>query len=61
LTIAVIGLEQRVLDDDLVPQIHEGIEEQHADVGQETGNAEELAHRFTPGKDCCSAVPAWSS
>jgi hypothetical protein len=41
---ALVGLEQGVLDDDLVPKVHEGIEEDHQDEGQKAGEAEELGH-----------------
>jgi len=44
LGIAVVGLEQGVLDDDLVAQVDEGIEEHHADEGQEASDAKELPH-----------------
>ena len=70
LGIAVIGLEQGVLDDDLVAQVDEGIEKHHADEGQEAADAKEEPHgpllrdkgwaqrrMRVPGRDAASTIP----
>jgi hypothetical protein len=48
---AVVDLEDRVLDDDLVPEVDHGVDENHAQVGQEAADAEEPAsdaHDWAP-------------
>jgi hypothetical protein len=48
LTMAVEGLEQGVLDDDLVAEVHEGVQEHHRHEGQEAQDPKQPHHGLLP-------------